>query len=367
MQRLIYTLPFGVFFVSCGGVQPPQPPQPSPTPISSPSPTPPPATALTPLRVQGTQFVNASGVVKFMGPEGCCEQSKSNGWPWVNEKFMLEAKAHGATVVFLRLGPFTREGERPAPMFVGDPTLYNFEAYIRLAHPTPGYHSMYDPRDGWAAGYWERLRKILTIARSIGLYVCIDVADAWVLRNNRWHTIEGVMVNDLSPWESAEPSIKLSTPRTWHKAWVQKVALETGSYANVFYSIGNEAFAPAGKVGPAWELGIRDIIRGIEQERGFARHLIGTNSMLAEIEKQVDYVIEHGPWLNAQGKPDAPRPRWGKPLVNFETSDKLDAKTWAAVARQARARGSEAMLWRGDLLDADWQWALDEMAKIQGE
>jgi hypothetical protein len=294
-----------------------------------------------------------------MGPEGCCEESKSNGWPWVNEKFMREAKAHGATVVFIRLGPFTSEGEKPARMFDGDSTLYSFEPYIRLAHPTPGYHSMYDPRDGWAPGYWERLRKILTIAQDLRLYVCIDVADGWVMRNNRWRSVEGVMVNDLSPWESAEPSIKLSAPRTWHREWTEKVALETGRFANVLYSVGNENFIPVGKVGPDWELGIRDIIRGVEAQRGYVRHLVGTNSMLAEIEKAVDYVIEHGPVASP--------PRWNKPLINAESSDRLDARALAAEVRKARKLGSEMMFWRGDMLDADWQWALDEMAKIQAE
>lgn len=346
-----------IIALSCGGVRPPVPPTPSPTP--RPTPTPVPEPALTALRTSGTRFVNASGPVKLMGPEGCCEQSKSNGWPWANERLMRIAVEHKATVVFIRLGPFTSEGEKPAKMFDAEPTLYSFEPYIRLAHPTPGYHSMYNPRDGWAPGYWERLRKLLGIAQSLRLYVMVDVADGWVLRNNRWHTVEGVMVNDLSPWESAEPSIKLSPPRTWHKAWVEKVALETGRFANVLYSIGNENFAPAGKVGPAWELGIRDIIRGVEAQRGYVRHLIGTNSMLSEIEKQVDFVIEHGPVASP--------PRWDKPLINAESSDRLDARAWAAEARKARRLGSEMMLWRGDMLDADWQWALDEMAKIQGE
>ena len=350
-----------LFFVACN-----PPPRPTPTPpiIVPPTSTLPAPMATAPLRVDGTRFVrvNRRGeieTVKLMGAVACCDSAKTgSGWPWASEAFLKQAAAHGANYAHIRLGPFTN-AETPTKLFEGDPKLYRFEPYIRLAHPTPGYHSMYNPRDGWAPGYWDSVKRLLSIALDLGLYVEVDVADGWVLRNNRLVNIEGTMVNSLSPWESAEPSIKLSTPRTWHREWVEGVALETGSFPNVIYSIGNENFLPAGKVGPDWELGIQGIIRGVEAKRGYVRHLIGTNSLLPEIEKKVDYVITHDQ--------QAVKPRWGHPLIVNENGDKLTAAEWAAQARRARVLGSEMMLWRGDMNETQFQAALDEMAKIQAE
>lgn len=368
VREVVHTLILLVLLgiIVMGGCTIPPGPQPSPAPSTSPSPspsptsTPPPGQAITaPLMVKGTSFIDgATGkVFRMMGPEACCEDSKSGGWPGVNEQFIRLAKEHGANIVFMRLGPYTMEGEPKAPMFVGDKTLYSFEPYIRLKHPTPGYHSMYNPRDGFEPSYWPRQRRIVEIARDAGLMVMVDIADAWLMRNNRTQVIEGTVVQTICAWESCEPTIKLSPPRTWHARWTEEITKQLGRYPNVLFSIGNEAFLPKNQVGPKWEFGIRDIVRAQEKKYGYVRHLIGTNSMLPEIEKGVDFVIEHGPVAHA--------PRWNKPLVNTESSDKLDARAWGVEARRARRLGSAMMLWRGNMLEAEWQGALDDMQKIQ--
>ena len=253
-----------------------------------------------PLQVEGTRFS-----VPLRGAVVCCEQAKANGWPLVNVPALRALAAAGVNWTHVRLGPYPPGAEGDA--FAG-----------------------YAPGGGWNDAFWQKVRRILSTAAALGIYVEVDVIDAWAFEHGR-----SAFGQDCTAMARA--------PERRHLRWIRKVAAETGGFPNVTYQVGNETFdCPAA---PAWELGVRDALREALGER---RRLIGTNSHDPELEAQFDYAARHVD--EAQAPP-------GRPLIVNETRP-LSPAQFETQLRAARRLGSTFVLWRGTMNDRQWQRAL---------
>jgi hypothetical protein len=253
-----------------------------------------------PLEVDGTRFS-----ADLRGAVVCCEEAKENGWPLVTRQALRTMARAGVNWTHVRLGPYppAAEGEE-------------FAAYAG---------------DGsWNATFWGRLRASLAEAARLGIYVEIDVMDAWAFEHGR-----NAFGEDCSAMSRA--------PQRHHLKWIRKVAAETGGFANVTYQVGNETFDC--EAAPAWELGVRDALR---QALGGQPRLIGTNSQNPELEAQFDYATRHGDLAQAPA---------GRPLIVNETGSLTPAQ-FREQLLAARRLGSTFVLWRGTMNARQWSRAL---------
>jgi hypothetical protein len=259
------------------------------------------ATPITePLAVQGTRFS-----ADLRGAVICCEEAKRNGWPLVSRKALRTMARAGVNWTHVRLGPYPppAEGE-------------DFAAYA-----TDG---------SWNGAFWERVRGLLAEAARLGVYVEIDVIDAWAFEHGR-----NTFRDDCSAMARA--------PQRHHLKWIRKVAAETGGFPNVTYQVGNETFDC--EVSADWELGVRDALRAA---LGDKPRLIGTNSHDPALEAQFDYVTRHVDTAQAPA---------GRPLIVNETGPLTPAQ-FRQQLEAARRLGSTFVLWRGSMNARQWTRAL---------
>lgn len=253
-----------------------------------------------PLEVDGTRFS-----AELRGAVVCCEESKENGWPLVTRRALRTLARAGVNWTHVRLGPYpaSAEGEE-------------FAAYAG---------------DGsWNEAFWERLRASLAEAARLGIYVEIDVIDAWAFEHRR-----NAFGEDCAAMARA--------PQRHHLKWIRKVAAETGGFPNVTYQVGNETFDC--RAAPAWELGVRDALRAA---LGGRARLIGTNSQDPGLEAQFDYATRHVDTAQAPA---------GRPLIVNETGSLTPAQFREQLAA-ARRLGSTFVLWRGTMNERQWSRAL---------
>jgi hypothetical protein len=262
-----------------------------------------------PLAVDGTRFS-----VPLRGAVVCCERAKENGWPLVNVKALRALAASGVNWTHVRLGPYPRGAEGDA-----------FAAYAADG--------------GWNPAFWPKVRRILSTAAALGIYVEVDVIDAWAFEHGR-----SAFGQDCTAMAHA--------PERRHLRWIRKVVEETGEFPNVTYQVGNETFDC--KAAPAWELGVRDALRAALGER---QRLIGTNSHDPELEAQFDYAARHVD--EAQAPP-------GRPVIVNETRPMTPAQ-FEARFREAQRLGSTFVLWRGTMNERQWQRALGMFGGSGGE
>lgn len=258
-----------------------------------------------PLDVQGTRFTT-----DLRGAVVCCEEAKENGWPLVTRKALRAMARAGVNWTHVRLGPYppAAEGEE-------------FAAYA--------------PDGSWNEAFWRRVRALLAEAARLGVYVEIDVIDAWAFEHGR-----NAFGDDCSAMSGP--------PRRPHLKWIRKVAAETGGFPNVTYQVGNETFDCG--TSPAWELGVRDALRAA---LGGQPRLIGTNSHDPDLEAQFDYVARHVD--TAQAPP-------GRPLIVNETGPLTPAQ-FREQLEAARRLGSTFVLWRGRMNGRQWTRALKSLAE----
>lgn len=258
-----------------------------------------------PLSAQGSAFST-----ELRGAVICCEDAKKNGWPLVGVKALRKMARAGVNWTHVRLGPYppAAEGEE-------------FAAYR--------------PDGSWNEAFWRRVRGVLAEAARLGVYVEVDVIDAWAFEHGR--TAFG---EDCSAMARA--------PERHHLRWIRKVAAETGDFPNVTYQVGNETFDC--EASPAWELGVRDALR---EALGPRARLIGTNSHDPDLEKEFDYAARH------VDEAQEPGPR---PVIVNETGPLTPAQFRAQHAA-ARALGSTFVLWRGRMNGRQWTHALRSLAE----
>jgi hypothetical protein len=263
------------------------------------------APVVQPLEAQGTRFS-----VPLRGAVICCEDAKGNGWPLVSVKALRRLAREGVNWTHIRLGPYPPASEGPEyAAYAGDP---------RSEEPP------------WNPAFWERVRGLLAEAARLGIYVEVDVMDAWAFEHGRSAFGEdcGVMAR---------------APRPHHLRWIRKVARETGAFPNVMYQVGNETFDCGAS--RAWEVGVRDALRAALPS---GARLVGTNSHDPAIEAEFDYAARH--------VDEAPAPA-GRPVIVNETRP-LTPRAFQEQLAVAQRLGSTFVLWRGTMNGRQWSRAL---------
>ena len=237
--------------------------------------TPSPVAIIGPLKASGTRFVDANGVpVVLLGAVPCCSSAGSddidtwhgNGFPIISIAALDTLARYQANYTHIRLGPFY-SGLRRDQWYL---------AY--MIDPASAKNNL----DTWNADYWNSIRGSLGHAQSLGIYVEIDLIDAWLLERP-----------ELSPWSKnnningineGDCSIISRPPGSVQAKFIRKAVAETGKYPNVMYQIGNETFDCGGVLSKSYELGIAAIVRDELAKKGYGARLIGTNSERGSIE-----------------------------------------------------------------------------------
>jgi phosphatidylserine/phosphatidylglycerophosphate/cardiolipin synthase-like enzyme len=277
------------------------------------------------LVAKNGKFVRKDRIpIDFRGAISCC--GGGYGWPLFNDEWANYVKEQG-NVNFLhaRLGPFRKISES------------------EWADTGGGYLEVDGKTDltQWNDGFWQRVRHLIEYAGNLGMWVEIDVCDAW-----RWR--QGAATNDASPWRpehnlqgqdwNARAGRQAISGGNVHEQWVRKVVQETGRYGNVIYQDGNEVAVRGGYV-PAWTLSMSNIIHDEEERNGYLRHLVGTNSGNVDTMEavQIDYIEFHSD--------DAPDLTFGKPTGSNEYNPDPPFEPEDLYRRYCDGRGKGTYFW----------------------
>lgn len=230
-----------------------------------------------------------TGIAVAGGPNGY----PVYGWPWASDAILTQAAGQGANYAHFRLGPFRtqlEDGANGGCVPTGDGA--GFEPYAEAGG------LRYD-LDTWNAAYWSALRQRVQRAEQLGVYVEIDLIDAWALKNSHrtcnsaWHPD-----NNIQGFSLDCTALRDSTPGAHPhvRRWLEKIADELGPHGNVIFQIGNETDLCPGTTGAsaAWERGVVQIVEARMAGNGSPAHLFGTNGTAAMAGlPEVDYVNRH--------------------------------------------------------------------------
>lgn len=248
-----------------------------------------------------------TGIIVAGGPLGYPQW----GWPWasVGAINLMVDRGRG-NYVHMRMGPFVTSTapERIPP---------GFDIYKRMPD------GRYDLND-WNLDFWRELHNRIDHAASRGVYVEIDLVDAW--------SLEGVIDDNetqprrklFSAWEPSnniqgenlDCNILAISPPQRVRDYVAKIASELARHPNVVFQVGNETNdcrpsdqQKAVPLSVAFELGVIQQVQASLAAAGDPDHLIATNSATPEIEilPDVKYVNRHraNPIAIQAGKPTA--------------------------------------------------------------
>jgi len=232
------------------------------------------------LGTNGGQFVLPNGdPVDFRGAISCC--GGGYGWPVFDEAWVDYVASYAVTFLHVRLGPFLTGagGESEWAAYGG--------GYVDVG----GKADLTRFNDA----FWNRVREVLKYAGDHGMWVEVDIADAWAVKHCRWGDVPG-----YSAWDSdnnvqhqdlcAAAGSRAITAGEVYDLWVRKVVYETGRYGNVIYQDGNE-LGLLDNYDDQWSLSIRDIVHDEEANNGYLHHLVGTNSESDSLiqESGIDY------------------------------------------------------------------------------
>jgi len=258
-------------------------------------------------------------------------------WPLFKEAWVDLVAPYDVTVLHLRLGPFltTAGGESGLAAYGG--------GYVE----TGGKSDLTQ----FNATFWNRIATLIGYARTNGMWVEVDVADGWAIKQTRgaasypgycsWKAANNVQNADHSNAGSAAV-----TADAVHEAWVRKVVQVTGVYDNVIYQDGNE-ISTVNEYGgnaysPTWSTSMQTIIRDEELLQGYSQHLFGTNSenTTTEQHSSVQYIEHHNTGV-------AIATLYGKPTLvgEYNPTPVLTPSQIATEVCDAKALGSYFWYW----------------------
>ena len=329
-----------------------------PDPVPTPSATPSLAPRLTPLRVSGSDFIDATGKrVYLLGAIPCCVGEID--WPLINslgyrrpgakglmaltsvtESAMQRIADAGGNFVHIRLGPYTdadNEGNH----------YPEFAAYRIVSYGIADLSA-------WNEAFWAKVRGVIERAGSLGLYVEVDITDGWALRTDFPHP--WAAGRNIQGYDNATCATMFAPPDPVAQAWIRKVLDETSHFPNVLYQVSNESHVcgiSRGRSLMPWEAATIEIVH----ERG---RLVGTNSHDVVIEEIADYVAYH--------VCEAPRMLDRPVMVNeyaARCGNTLSADEWTEEATRAARNGTSFHLWRGSMDDGNYAKALSRLRGIR--
>ena len=301
------------------------------------------------------EFIDANGKrVWLLGYGGVCcgagsgpTEVPTNGWPWISEPYLRELAAHGGNFVHIRVGPNSKVLE-PRP---------DMRPYLDGPNGKPDMNQ-------WNPVFWANLNKLISLAYSLGVYVEIDVLDAWELKEPSQSAFP-------APYNTVE--VLRRAPAPVHQRFINKLVHEIGANVNVLWQMSNESGVPMeactlpdGSQGQcpivnlAWDLGIADAIRIQEDLDHYPYHLRSTNAGLKKLDNHgdIDYVNTH-----QCSAPEQPK-YTGKPITVNECNG-VGYENFRSQLALAQQRGTYYHLWVGDMSEADRLKSLDLIAEYR--
>lgn len=293
-----------------------------------------------------TGFIDAAGnpiwltgMIVAGGPNGYPRW----GWPWATtDAINLMVDRGGGNYVHFRTGPYI-QSTLPDHIPAGK------DIYARMAD------GRYD-LDNWNADFWMALHTRIDDAARRGVYVEVDLVDAWALEGVRENNASKQTRRDeFSAWvaanniqgESHGCEMLAGAPPQRVLDYVAKIARELARHSNVVFEVGNETNdcrtedgADPVPLSVLFERGVIQQVRASLVAAGDPDHLIATNSANEQIEvlNQVDYINLHR---------DNPIPlHAGKPTAVNESGD-TDQDEYMEDVWEAFTRGTIFHYWFG--------------------
>lgn len=330
---------------SCGG----GPGDPTPVPTSTPAPTPTPH-FMNPLRRSGGDLLAGETPIFLYGLAVCCEGYPQNGWPRISFPFIQEAAMNGINMVHIRLGPFMPETTKADPL--EDCPYYFKDGKVDL--------------NVWYDKYWEDLRKLLYEAERLGVYVEIDLIDAWLLKYpeiHPWTAQNNINGFDRgSKWPLLDGEI---TQEPYVEKWIRKVIKETGDFPNVYYQDGNELFIHPEPSIPYLE-SIINVVRDEEKIHGFKEHLIATNSHREDAEGRFGLSNFHQDIAFPINRKQRDLYYEVMPRGVNEYGGQFSPEEFKVRLQDAIKKGTFFILWRGGWNDEEYKRALSYVKEVKG-
>jgi hypothetical protein len=318
-----------------GAVQPPIPPPPTDGGMA--------------LKVEGNKFLNAAGqVVRLQGVIACCADADVDspgtleyGWPLVNVPFLELLAQYKQNFCHIRLGPMLQK---------------NWDGQGADGETNPGVQgyvlraNKYD-LDQFEPTYWTGVEQVIVAARALGIYVQVDLADAWVLDHQLGPWSDE---RNHQNWEGGSLAVMSAAPKGYHEKWIRQAVKVCGRFDNVLWQDGNESFKGGNGMAP-WVLGMRNIVRDEENRDSYAHRPFGTNSQREEIEEGCDYGVYH--------EKTAPDPTTHPRMTN-EYGDLSPSGVLAQVRIAWASEGVQFHYWRGGHNGKDFLATLETIKRI---
>ena len=295
------------------------------------------------LHAQEGQLVHADGrAMDFRGAISCC--GGAMGWPLYDESWVDLVEGFNFNTLHVRLGPFLTgaNGESDWATVGGAYVETNGKADLTRFNEV----------------FWARVRQLLTYARDRGFYVEVDVVDAWAVKHCQWGDLPGYSAWDATfnhqeqDWCTGTGSAAI-TPGSVVDHWVRKVVFETGRFDNVIYQDGNEVSLVA-DYSAAYTASMATILHDEETQRGYPRHLFGTQSNDAEAMAlpDVDFLEFH------QNNALDPNRCLGKPCLVNEYNPNPSLTPAQLHQRYCTARSNGTYFWY-------WRHGQDQTAMVE--
>jgi hypothetical protein len=276
----------------------------SPTPASAQTPPRPTRDRVSePIRIVNGQFVP-----KLRGAIGCCcclpANDLAESWPLVAREWSNAFGRAGFNLTHVRLGPFSEQGF------------------------------------GW--GMLDRVRANVQYANARGLYVEVDLIDAWALVHQ-----EPNLYNDTC-------ELTHTVPPVHYRQFVRQIVKKTGDLA-VLYNLGNEGWRC--QPSRAWEDALVELIRVSLHDFGYPDRPVGStyalNQTSSPTRRIYDYVAQHG--FGLQRPVTASDGRKVPSILNESDNANHSVQEWRNLVAATEAQpGTYVAIWRGPMSDANW-------------
>jgi hypothetical protein len=213
-----------------------------------------------------------------------------------------------------------------------------FAPYVR-AKSDPAKYDL----DQFDESYWGNLQERIALAGSLGIYVEVDLADAWAIKDpNRECYSAWAANNNVNGFDIQCPALREAPPPRV-QAWLEQIVDRIGNLDNVIFQVGNETFlCPGSGAAPVWEARVAQIVHDRASLQGFAAPLIGSNAHRDDVrgEGALEYLNDHGDLaidIIRRGKPSG---------INEPNSD-TTPDHWMREAWEAFSRGTYFHYWFG--------------------
>jgi hypothetical protein len=261
---------------------------------------------------------------------------KPSRWPMASEEWIDYTRSFGANAWHMRAGPFV----------AGD-----IETEWRDIGGTykPG---TVEPDEA----HRQKKRDLVYHALKQGGLVEFAVVDTWGCKADQQGMVGPGAAYTGLPMSEVDACGRRPSPEI--EKHIRRQVEDVGCFGNVIWSLDVEGGNIQGTT-PAWYLWARDVIRDEEKRSGCGFvHMIGTNSGLAEVESQVDYVQVHD-----RSDVVARHGRW---TINNEHNPECSVDCEIGRFKAARDKGLAWAAWRAGMDEPTYEAVLRGFQSVVG-